>query len=583
MGCNGPKWHFRRNWQGGQKIDIIAPRDNNSKSALQQNKILQELSTSKEYVPCREEKVVIQPQTQTAHYWGSKFNLTDADIEQLYNHFLEVERPQTAVELVRVLVGYRVAEETNRVKKLLSGRSIYQPGNEYAIGDELVFPALQFAYGRVTAVRDGYNPQDGQFKVINVDFDQKSREFAAALQSAHDLNAINGNALADLIEVDVEQIIEQYGQQIEPKITAELEKRSEFIRLAQQWFVRGLMADVNVGHLHLAEAVLEMHNGGPLPVGDILPHLDMDPSVHSDVSAFSLNYALQQDERFDEVAPAGQVAWFLRRLEPEGVNEIPERLVYSPIPYDRALLSPQLILLERELDDEWSDVPAAPAQDLVVFTLLYPHRLAGVVPLTSRIRPLIPPSSSPRQRIVLVDDESNEEIEAWVVRDGRYIFGLSDWYSKHEIPIGGFVHLRTGPKPGVLSLGYDRRRPQREWVRLATAVDHRIQFELKRRGVGCGFDDLMIVGTDTIAAIDALWRRATTQQRSLAALLAEIFPQLSQINPQNSVHAKTLYSAINMLRRVPPAPLFAELVRHPAFQPVGDHYWQFDKARWQES
>jgi hypothetical protein len=53
------------------------------------------------------------------------------------------------------------------------------------------------------------------------------------------------------------------------------------------------------------------------------------------------------------------------------------------------------------------------------------------------------------------------------------------------------------------------------------------------------------------------------------------------MNPQNTVHAKTLYSAINMLRRVPPGPLFAELVRYPAFQPVGDHYWRFESSRWQ--
>jgi hypothetical protein len=30
---------------------------------------------------------------------------------------------------------------------------------------------------------------------------------------------------------------------------------------------------------------------------------------------------------------------------------------------------------------------------------------------------------------------------------------------------------------------------------------------------------------------------------------------------------------------VPPGPVFAELVKHPAFQPVGDHYWQFEAGR----
>lgn len=526
---------------------------------------------------------MIQPRTQTADYWGSNFSLTEADIEQIYNHLLEVERPLTAAEIARTIIQFRVADEVNQVKKLLSGRTIYQPQNSFKKGDKLVFPALAFAYGEVTAVRKGYNPQDGKFKVIAVDIEGKTREFAADLATSHILNADDGNALADLVNVDEEQVFQLYGAHIEAAIISELEEREGFVRLGGLWFVKALMAEVSVGHLHLAEAVLEMSEGGPLPTEEIIPHLDLDPSAAEEVKIFSLNYALLQDNRFDEVAPAGQLAWFLKRLEPEGVKKTPERIVYQPIPYDRALLSPQLILLENELDDEWSDNEPPPTLQPVVFTLMFPHRHAGTIPLSARIRPLFPEGNSPRQRVILVDDETNEEIEAWVVEDGRYIFGLSDWYNKNEIPIGGFVHLQPGPKPGVVSLGYDRRKPQREWIRLATAVDNHIQFELKRRSVGCGFDDLMIVGTDTTAAIDALWKRAETQQRTVASLLAEIFPQLAQLNPQNTVHAKTLYSALNMLRRVPPAPLFAELVRHPAFQPVGDHYWQFDKSRMQES
>jgi hypothetical protein len=34
---------------------------------------------------------------------------------------------------------------------------------------------------------------------------------------------------------------------------------------------------------------------------------------------------------------------------------------------------------------------------------------------------------------------------------------------------------------------------------------------------------------------------------------------------------------------MPPGPLFVELVRNPAFQNVGDHYWLFDRSHWQES
>lgn len=527
---------------------------------------------------------MIQPLTQKPAYWGEKFTLSDSDIEQIYNHFLEVEKPQTAADIARVVIANRVAEEQNKITRQLSGRTIYQPKGSYAVGDELVFPALEFAHGTVTAVREGYNPQFGTFSVVAANINSKSMEFATGLDIEHPLNGDDVLTVA-VDPVDLDELNALYGTAVTRKVTQSLESNKNFVRIGSKWFIKALMAEVNIGHLHLSEAILEMSEGGPLTVEEILPHLDMDPSLDKSVLAFSLNYGLMGDDRFDEVAPKGEIGWFLRRMEPEAVQKPPERLLYTPIPYDKALLTPQLLHLERELDDEWSDLPPIPAgikSQTAVFTLLYPHRWAGTMPLSNRTRPFFPASNSPRQRVVFIDEQTQEEIVGWVVQEHRYVYGLKDWYDANGIPIGGFIHLQAGPEPGVIILGYDRRRAQREWVRLATAVDNRIKFDLMRRSVGCGFDDLMIVGTDVVTAIDALWRRAEAHQRSTASLAAEIFPELAEANPQNTVHAKTIYSAINMLRRIPPGPLFAELVRHPAFQPVGNHYWQFDQARWQK-
>lgn len=530
---------------------------------------------------------MIQPRTQKPEYWGAKFTLSDSDIEQIYNHFLDVEQPQTTEQIARMIIAHRVAEERNKVSRQLSGRTVYQPKNSYEIGEALVFPALGYAHGTVTAVREGYNPKYGTFTVLATEVNDKALEFAAELDIDHPLNNDDIDAVSGMADPDLDELYALYETPVAEKVSAALQKHKSFIQLIGQWFVKELMADVNVGHTHLAEAILEMNGGGPLSVTEIIPQLDMDPSLDNQVQAFSLNYALLQDDRFDEVAPSNKIAWFLRRLEPDGVKETPERLQYTPIPYDKALLSPQLLLLERELDDEWSEqddmlvAGIAPPQT-AVFSLIYPHRWAGTMPLSARIRPFFPSSSSPRQRVTFVDEQTEDEIEAWVVQEARYVYGLGEWYEKNGIPIGGFIHLKPGPEPGIITLGYDRRRSQREWIRLATAVDNRIKFDLRRRAVGCGFDDLMIVGTDVVTAIDALWRRAETNHRPVASLIAEVFPELAEANPQNTVHAKTLYSAINMLRRIPPGPLFAELVRHPAFQPVGDHYWQFDQARWQK-
>ena len=526
---------------------------------------------------------MIQPQTQNPQYWEANFALDETDIEQIYNHLLEVEKPQTVEQIAKVIIQYRVILEVQRVERLLSGRTLYQPQDSYAVGDKLVLPALQFAQGEVTGMRAGYNPQYGNFNVITVKINNKLREFASDFKNEHLLTMGQVEAVTRVEDVDIDALVRQYGDIVVNAVAKALVSRSEFVRLGQEWFVKQLMAEVNIGHLHLAEAVLEMSEGGPLPTDDIVPHLDMDSSLDKSVLRFSLNYALLNDDRFDEVAPKGAVVWYLRRLEPEGVKEIPGRLAYTPIPHDRALLSPQLLSLERELDDELSDLEQLKSPESMVFTLLFPHRWAGTMPLSSKLRALLPLGSSPRQRLVFRDELTNEDIVGWVVQENKYIYGFGEWYEKNGIPIGGFVHLRPGPEPGVILLGYDRRRSQREWVRLATAVDNRIHFELMKRSISCGFDDLLIVGTDVTAAIDALWRRAETQRRTIASLLSELFMALADLTPQNSVHAKTLYSALNMLRRVPPGPLFAELVRHPAFIPVGDHYWEFDRVRWQES
>ena len=53
--------------------------------------------------------------------------------------------------------------------------------------------------------------------------------------------------------------------------------------------------------------------------------------------------------------------------------------------------------------------------------------------------------------------------------------------------------------------------------------------------------------------------------------------ELTKSNPQGHVHAQELYAAINLVRRVPPAPLFALLETNPAFKHVGDLHFRLDE------
>jgi len=528
---------------------------------------------------------VITMQTQNPNYWASPhFKLTDEDIEQIYNFFLEVGEPQKIESLAQIVVQYRVDEENRELQRRLRGRTVYQPKLSFSVDEEVIFPAMQFKHGVVTAVRAATNPQFGSFQAIEVVFENKRvREFAAGLEIEHPLNGDSDDGLVGVETANATELIDLYSETVAQHLANSLTTHEEFIRLATDWFIQPMLADINIGHLHLSEAVLEINGGGPTTTPEILIHLDMDPSIPATVQEFSLNYGLQQDERFDEVAPPGNVAWYLRRMQPPAVREAPERLEYDPIEVDRMLMGQQLLHIERDIDDEWSGIESVVDGQAIKLTLPYHHLVCGTLPLSSRISPFFPLGVSQRQIVTLIDDQSAEEFDVWVVADGRYIYGLKDWYEANKIPAGGYINLTATEKPGRVKIGYDRRRRERkEYVRLAYVNDGRIRFDLRKRGVGCDYDDLMIVDTDAAAALDVLFRQDEQKQRPLAQVLAELIPDLSDDGMQNAVHAKTIYSALNMLRRVPPAVIFNELVRHPAFVSVGEQYWQFDDQKWQK-
>lgn len=158
------------------------------------------------------------------------------------------------------------------------------------------------------------------------------------------------------------------------------------------------------------------------------------------------------------------------------------------------------MLLEREISDELSDLESAEFIQSVTFTLLYPHRLLGTLPMNATVSNLLPLGQSPRQIFTLRDAETNEDIQVWVVKEGRYIYGLKDWFEKNKILVGSYISISKGAEDNILILDYERRRPIREDIRLASVVDGRVHFELQRRAISCGYDDLQVIGTDVTAA-----------------------------------------------------------------------------------
>ena len=353
-----------------------------------------------------------------------------------------------------------------------------------------------------------------------------------------------------------------------------LESDQRFVRLAGKWFRRDLLVELHIGHLNLAEAVLDVAGGGPLPTEALLSDLGLPDEVSHQLRIFSLNYALQEDDRFDEVGPAGEVLWFLRRLEPDGVRTTPPYLEYEPIEYERDLLTSEMLSLERDLDDEWLLLEApAEVPDSVTVVLTYPHWRSGTLPLSSQLARIFPTGRTARIRFMFVDGDTGVRMPGWVVRQGRYVFGLGDWYKKNDVPVGAYFELRRTDEAGLIEIRRRGRRPRREWVRVALPVEGRLTFEVRKTLITCDYDELMIVEEDDPRAIDVIRSRVRRTRMSVGQLVADVFPELAKLSPQGTVHAATLYSAINLVRRTPPAPVIAELVMAGRYAPMGDNYW----------
>jgi hypothetical protein len=372
----------------------------------------------------------------------SRFQVLESDLEVVYNLLLEREVPLTAEEMARAVVNRRLeARREAPVTPSQVPAAGYLPAEVYPIGARLAFPALDGAAGVVVGERVGVNPDLGSFRVIEVSFGDggATREFAAGLAD-HVLNRVPEPAPAEDAEDGADGVMARHGKRIAETLDRRLGESSDIVRLAGRWFPASLLAEIHQGHLNLAEAVLDVNGGGPLPTQELLAHVDLPESFDPALARFSLDYALQQDERFDEVGPAGQVLWHLRRLEPAEVLFTPPRLEPLTAEEDRGALTPDLLALETSLDDELSPLPEpAEVPDEVVLPVLFPHWRAGSLPLSSRLRPLFPTAyEAPRIRFILVDGHSGDRFPGWVVRAPRYVFGLDAWYRRYDVPAGAW-------------------------------------------------------------------------------------------------------------------------------------------------
>lgn len=514
-------------------------------------------------------------------FWKS-LEISQKDIEYLYSYLLEEETPLPSDILAEALIKDHIRIEKDRLlQKQQQNGEIYFPKMAYKIGELIQFPAMDWLCGEVTDVRKGNNPEQPAMTVMTVALENgQTRQFASNLED-HKLNQVTTD-LEETDEDDEQEIVDRNKNEVTEKLEQKLEENKDLVRIGTNWFPKSLLIEFNVGHLNLAEAVLDMHGGGPLPVETLLEQLEIDTGDPAELIQFSLNYALQEDPRFDEVGPKGIVKWFLNRLEPTYVREKPVELSYTPVDYDRSVLTEDMLVAEQEIDDELTEFdPKFTRKEKIKETkviLSYPHWRMGTLPLTANTRPFFPTAlETPRVKFKLIDAKNNE-ISAWVVRPYHYVYGLQDWYNELELMPGSIINIKPGKNPGEVMIQPEKKRSNREWIRtLLIGADGGVVFAMLKQTITADFNERMAIAVPSTDVLDELWQKRVKNPLPLKNVMISIMNELAKLNPQGHVHGIELYAALNCVRRCPPGLLFSMLASNPEFAAVGDLYFHLSE------
>lgn len=525
--------------------------------------------------------------TQTASFWRDQFKVSNKDLDFIYNLVLNAASPMTMTTslLALQLIQEYQRRETARMESELAKGKIYQPQSSYELGQILVFPAMDFSVGEVLETRPGQNPEHGPFDVIQVRFADsgETREFAANLHTAHRLNASNGQTTGDEgTLLSAQEIYSLYQDEIEESLLFALEdseRSHEFVQVDDFWLLSDMLADIHVGHLNIAEALIEM-KGQPLRPEELLAEFDLQAEeISAAMQVISVNHTLASDKRFDNVRTDTAPLWFLTRLEPPEALQTPPLLRPAIHSYQRTLLSVELLQLEWELDDEWGEsnvIADSPTSMLnTSFTLIFPHWLYGTLPLSNRSRGFFPQRSQGRSMVTITDGRWGTRYTAWVVHEGRYIYGLKEWMTAHNLPVSARITLERTNKPDEVVIDYRPRRMKREWSRIAKVDPETmtLSLEMNKIQIACEYDEDQVVSCDDQKGLERYNAQLNHNDTSLAAIVEMIVPEIAKLNPQGTAHVKTIYSAINMVWRCPPGPIFYALISNRRFRDTGGGFF----------
>ena len=102
------------------------------------------------------------------------------------------------------------------------------------------------------------------------------------------------------------------------------------------------------------------------------------------------------------------------------------------------------------------------------------------------------------------------------------------------------------------------------WTQIGS--EGRADIQLRKQEISCEYDEQMVIGAEKSEELAKL--RSLHGATSLPDLVFEVFSDLAGLS--GSVNAKTVYSAVNVIRRVTPEPVFAALAADERLERLPD-------------
>lgn len=516
--------------------------------------------------------------TISEDFW-QQYRIAEQDLEDIYNYLLETETPLDKFEITKFIIDKAIeTQERVQVLDIASKGTRYLPEKCYAVGDVLVFPHKNNIAGKVTLVRNGNNPDHPELQVIEVEFETGEITSFAANLSDHKLNQPLPPEKNEWL--DAEFVMEKYGSILADKVVEKCQQSNDLVCIARHYFPKALLFDISVGHLNLCEAVLEMASGGPLTTLQLIEQIEISTSNNTNLTEFSLNYALEMDGRFDEVGPSGKTLWFLKRLEPGEVQKPPFSLQYIYPQVESSQDTPGLSELSHLVFDELDNDKSDQQVDEIIISLSYPHWRAGTLPLTNRVKDLFPTAyETPRVKFEFKDGNNSENFSGWVVRPHKYVFGLKNWYEQQGVIPGSNITIRRSKNPGEVIVMTTKSKNSRDWIRtVLVGNDGGLVFALLKQVISCTFDDRMAIMITDVEAIDSIWQNSNRNKQPVEKVILSIMREMGKLNLQNQIHAQELYSSVNVVRRVPPSLILSTLYTQPWAKHLGDLYFKLEET-----